>query len=370
MSIRLPGGSVYDDDFELEFEFEEGIEAGHTVVPNLFITRFMPKAPGNYVKIYLAGLMRCFGNRNSQFVSAKTLAEEQGVSVRAVQRAWSYWEERRLIRRVPRYLRDLKNPRDYKLEPDLDYKYQSSNLIIFRDKRHWIVIDEEENVEGDSLSGHIDEQGDRTNVGRGDTTVTRGGVTGVTRGGDTGVTLRNTNREEYMSEGEREKGQASAVEELAASTDLPLVTSDSLPHDEPGIDYEMIIAAARRAGILMFDGQLRTTCELAAIRGMDARVIAACIDDAKALEAQKSPRTPMWKWAAAFVRSAFEGGVRTLEDYQRFKEQKAQEARPGGRAPVGGRRPSQRGGGWFKSDNLGDLEIDWSKWGQPGDDER
>lgn len=363
MTSPRMGGPDYDD-FELEFGFEDGIESGHTVVPNRFIIHFMPKAPGNFVKIYLAGLMRCFGHRNSQYVSVKTLAEEQGISVRVVQRAWAYWEERGLIRRVPRYLRDPKNPRDYKLEPDSEYKYQTSNLIVFRDRRHWI-LDDDAGDNGGTIDVPPAEQENRTDVGMGVNFDTRGGVSSDTRGGVNFDTLRNTNTEEYKSERVKEEGGVDqAFQEQAATLDLPLtVSSEVLPHDELGIDYEPIVAAARRAGILMFDGQLRLACELAAIRGMDEKVIAACIDDAKALEAQKSPRTPMWKWAQAFVRSAFEAGVRTLEDYQRFKEQKAKEARMSGREPMGGRRSK----GWYSS-KPGEIQIDWSKWGQPGND--
>ncbi len=46
--------------YELEFE-EEGLEAGFTTVQNLLLLHFMPAAPANYVKVYLAGLMRCYG---------------------------------------------------------------------------------------------------------------------------------------------------------------------------------------------------------------------------------------------------------------------------------------------------------------------
>lgn len=346
-------GSGYGE-FELEFGFEEGLASGRTIVENAFLMHYMPKAPGNAVKVYLAGLMRCFGYRDSQFASVPTLAKEQGMSERAVQRALSYWEKLGLIRRVPRYLRDLSNPRDYRTEPDAEYKYRTSNLIVYRDRRHWLPMPEEEDEK---------EAGNRTDVGRGDT--------GVTGGGDTGVTQRITNREQVMSEGEKGAREVEqGLREQAAASSLPIGLSiDTLPIDEPDIDYAPIVAATERAGILVFAGGIRNVCEMAALKGMDERVIALCIDDAKALESQKSARTPMWKWAAAFVRSAFEAGVRTVEDYARFKQEKAAESKSEGSAKAKSSRSGhkEKNPGWYRSDgDTANLNIDWSKWGQPG----
>ncbi len=115
------------------FEFEDdGLDTGFTTVQNLFLTHFMPAAKGNYVKIYLAGLMRCYGSKNDQWASAKTIAEEQRVSVDVVRAAWRYWEKVGLIRRIPRYLRDPANPYDYRTEPDEEYCHQTTNIIRFR----------------------------------------------------------------------------------------------------------------------------------------------------------------------------------------------------------------------------------------------
>lgn len=115
------------------FEFEDdGLNVGFTTVQNLFITHFMPKAKGNHVKVYLAGLMRCYGGRTEQWASARTIAEEQGVSVDVVRAAWRYWESVGLIRRIPRYLRDPANPNDYRTEPDTEYCHQTTNVIRFR----------------------------------------------------------------------------------------------------------------------------------------------------------------------------------------------------------------------------------------------
>ncbi len=114
------------------FEFEDGIEAGFTTLQNAFILHHMPEAPGNYVKVYLSGLMRCFGSRTDQWASASTIAEEQNLCPKTVRRAWQHWEEKGLVQIIPRYLKDPKNQHDYKTEPDKEYCHQSSNIIRFR----------------------------------------------------------------------------------------------------------------------------------------------------------------------------------------------------------------------------------------------
>jgi len=119
----------YPDLFEFDDE-EAGV--GFTIVPNAFITYYMPKAKANYVKVYLAGLRRCYGSRSEQWASYQTLSDELQLSVDVVKRAWRYWESVGLIRRVPRYLRDLSDPFDYRTEPDTEYCHRASNIIRFK----------------------------------------------------------------------------------------------------------------------------------------------------------------------------------------------------------------------------------------------
>lgn len=115
-----------------EFDEDDGSSAGFTTIQNVFFTHFMPEAQGNYVKVYLAGLMRCFGARSEQWASVSTIAEEQKVSEKTVRRAWAYWEEKGLVRRIPRFIRDRSNPMDYRTQPDNEYRIQTSNIIKFR----------------------------------------------------------------------------------------------------------------------------------------------------------------------------------------------------------------------------------------------
>lgn len=171
---------------------DNAIDRGTTIIDNILINHFCPGClSGLYWQIYTDGLMRCFGNRTSHFYSAKTIAGRYGISVRALQQIYRYWEEIKafypeheaadeqgyisLLRRVPRFLKEspavverlngeieaLKQMKeegslssdeerqlrekqvklqtilyDYRTERDGEYKYQSSNSIEFlRDLR-------------------------------------------------------------------------------------------------------------------------------------------------------------------------------------------------------------------------------------------
>jgi hypothetical protein len=128
-SLAQPQPEVKPFDGAL-FSLEGSQSEGFTVVQNAFIKHFMPLQP-RMACIYLAGLMRCYGRCGEQWASNETIAREQGVSVRFVSEAWAYWEELGLIKRVPRYLRSPANPLDYSVQRSAEYKYQTTNLILF-----------------------------------------------------------------------------------------------------------------------------------------------------------------------------------------------------------------------------------------------
>ena len=70
-----------------------------TSVDNMFISEYMPSAPGDYVKTYLFALMcSCYGRPTDD----EYLAKELGISVSEIEEAWNYWEDQGLVRR--RYL--------------------------------------------------------------------------------------------------------------------------------------------------------------------------------------------------------------------------------------------------------------------------
>lgn len=76
-----------------------------TPVENLFIQEYMLRADGDFVKVYLYGLMQCYHPVES--ASLRTIARDLGMEEKRVENAFAYWERIGLLRRVadnpPRY---------------------------------------------------------------------------------------------------------------------------------------------------------------------------------------------------------------------------------------------------------------------------
>lgn len=70
-----------------------------TEVENFLINEYMPAAPGDYVKVYLYGLMYA---QQRQEMTHEALAQQLRLSIEEVDRAWSYWAEMHVVRRIPR----------------------------------------------------------------------------------------------------------------------------------------------------------------------------------------------------------------------------------------------------------------------------
>lgn len=66
-----------------------------TEIDNLFISEFVPDAPGEYVKVYLFGLMYA---RYGQSFDSQKLSNRLGLSVAELEEACIYWESRGLVR--------------------------------------------------------------------------------------------------------------------------------------------------------------------------------------------------------------------------------------------------------------------------------
>lgn len=66
-----------------------------TTVENAFITHYMPKARGEYVKVYLFGLKCCY---MGQDLSNDDIAKALDISVTDVIKAWKYWEDENILR--------------------------------------------------------------------------------------------------------------------------------------------------------------------------------------------------------------------------------------------------------------------------------
>ncbi|MBQ7886064.1 MAG: DnaD domain protein [Clostridia bacterium] len=69
-----------------------------TPVENMFISEYMLRAPGDFVKVYLYGLMLCY--HQSERMSLASMARDLDVTQEEVERAYRYWEREGLVRRT------------------------------------------------------------------------------------------------------------------------------------------------------------------------------------------------------------------------------------------------------------------------------
>ena len=66
-----------------------------TKVENLFINEFLPDAPGDYVKVFLFGLMYA---QYDQMMDSAKISMSLGLSEEEIEEAWIYWESRGLVK--------------------------------------------------------------------------------------------------------------------------------------------------------------------------------------------------------------------------------------------------------------------------------
>ncbi len=69
-----------------------------TPIENIFLQEYMLRAPGNYVKAYLYGLMLCY--HPAEAMSLTRMAHDMGMEEDEVFQAFQYWEREGLVRRV------------------------------------------------------------------------------------------------------------------------------------------------------------------------------------------------------------------------------------------------------------------------------
>jgi len=69
-----------------------------TPLENQFILEYLPSAKGDYVKVFLYGLMRCY--HPEQDMSLNRMCHELNMTEEEVFSAFSYWERKRLVRRI------------------------------------------------------------------------------------------------------------------------------------------------------------------------------------------------------------------------------------------------------------------------------
>ena len=69
-----------------------------TPVENQFILEYLPAAKGDYIKVYLYGLMRCY--HPEEDMNTDRMCHELNMTQEEIAAAFGYWERRRLVRRI------------------------------------------------------------------------------------------------------------------------------------------------------------------------------------------------------------------------------------------------------------------------------
>lgn len=101
-----------------------------TPLENLYIQEYMLRAPGDFVKVYIYGLMQCY--HPAERMSLSAMAKDLGMEEDAVFRAFQYWERQGTVRRIsdnpPSYA--YKNLKQAQLSAGTD---PSQDLYRYRD---------------------------------------------------------------------------------------------------------------------------------------------------------------------------------------------------------------------------------------------
>ena len=69
-----------------------------TPVENQFILEYLPGAKGEYVKVYLYGLLSCYHPKQDMGIS--TMSRELGMTEEEIMQAFRYWERKGIVRRT------------------------------------------------------------------------------------------------------------------------------------------------------------------------------------------------------------------------------------------------------------------------------
>lgn len=70
-----------------------------TDVENIFINEYMPAAPGDYVKVYLYGLMYSL---NQSGMTYREMAKQLNLTEKDISDAWEYWNRMGIVRKIPK----------------------------------------------------------------------------------------------------------------------------------------------------------------------------------------------------------------------------------------------------------------------------
>ena len=112
-----------------------------TRIENLFISEYLPDAPGDYVKVFLFGLMYA---QFEQEPNRRELSKLLGLSEDEIEEAWIYWESRGLV----------------KVIRERDGNNEETSTIIFVSKIDELYGKMNEAVPEAELSGDAEEESD------------------------------------------------------------------------------------------------------------------------------------------------------------------------------------------------------------------
>ena len=104
-----------------------------TPVENQFILDYLPAARGDFVKVYLYGLMRCY--HPEEDMNLDRMCHELNMTQDEVETAFRYWERRRLVRRVsdrpPQWQYVNIKQKNLIMDDDQDPEYEEFSNAIY-----------------------------------------------------------------------------------------------------------------------------------------------------------------------------------------------------------------------------------------------
>ena len=116
-----------------------------TDVENIFLNEYMPGAPGDFVKVYLYGLL--YGESEVD-MSNEVLAKQLRISEETAENAWDYWESMGVIKKIPKKNKEAKyhydiefiNLRELMYGKGLSKDAESEKILSERKKRRMLSI--------------------------------------------------------------------------------------------------------------------------------------------------------------------------------------------------------------------------------------
>ena len=94
-----------------------------TEVENIFLNEYMPAAPGDYVKVYLYGLLY---SQNNGEMTREQMAKQLGMAEKQIDAAWEYWNQMGVVDKNP------KSPAGF----DYDIEFKQLRGLMYASQQH------------------------------------------------------------------------------------------------------------------------------------------------------------------------------------------------------------------------------------------